>query len=224
MSQNGDGLTEDDFAVRRARMVDEQIAGRDVRDERVLQVMKSVPRHLFVPPEERRHAYGDYPLPIGNDQTISQPYVVASMTEHLKLPPAGRVLEIGTGCGYQTAVLAEMTSDVFTIEVIGILQERARQTLASLGYKNIQFRVGDGGLGWPEAAPFDGIIVTAAAPRIPPALIEQLADGGRMVIPVLVPNSDLQELVRLTKSSAGLIRESLYQVRFVPMRGSIEGS
>ncbi len=215
---------ESDYAAKRARMVDVQIFGRDVRDRGVLEAMRRIPRHEFVPPEERAHAYEDYPLPIGHGQTISQPYIVASMTEHLKLRSSDRVLEIGTGCGYQTAVLAEFAAKVFTIEVVSDLQSAAKRVLAAHGYSNIVFMNGDGNLGWPDQAPFDAIMLTAAAPRLPPALIEQLAVNGRMIAPILVPGTELQELVVVNKTPHELKRESLYQVRFVPMRGSIQGS
>jgi protein-L-isoaspartate(D-aspartate) O-methyltransferase len=173
-----------DFAIPRERMVTEQLARRGIRDARVLRAMGKVPRHLFVDEALSGRAYGDYPLPIGERQTISQPYMVALMTEALELVGHERVLEIGTGCGYQTAILAELCSKVYSIERIKALADRAIRTLDSLGYYNVLLRVGDGSLGWREEAPFDAILVTAAAPTIPDPLVEQLAPKGRLVIPV----------------------------------------
>jgi protein-L-isoaspartate(D-aspartate) O-methyltransferase len=211
--------TEEDWAAERARMVREQLAApdRDIRDPAVLRVMGRVPRHRFVPPEVVSAAYADGPLPIGYGQTISQPYVVAFMTEQLALRPTDRVLEIGTGSGYQAAVLAELAAEVYTIEIVAPLAEQARSTLADLGYQNIHARTGDGYLGWPEAAPFDAVIVTCAPERIPPALIEQLKDGGRLIIPV-GPAYD-QQLVLLRKRAGRVRQEAVLPVRFVPMLG-----
>src|SRR3954468_18467041 len=168
----------------RLRMVAEQIRARGIRDERVLDAMARVPRDRFVPPALREEAHEDHPVAIGHGQTISQPYIVAYMTEALRLEPGHRVLEVGTGCGYQTAVLAELARDVYSIEVIAPLAERARQTLDSLGYANVRIRVGDGHEGWPEFAPYDRILVAAAAESVPPTLVDQLADTGILVIPV----------------------------------------
>ncbi len=173
-----------DFAIPRERMVAEQLVRRGIRDVRVLQAMGKVPRHLFVDEALAGRAYGDYPLPIGERQTISQPYMVALMTEALELVGHERVLEIGTGCGYQTAILAELCGKVFSIERIKGLADRAVRTLDSLGCYNVLARVGDGSLGWREEAPFDAILVTAAAPTVPDALVKQLAPKGRLVIPV----------------------------------------
>ena len=203
----------------RERMVRRQIEARDVRDPRVLKAMRSVPRHLFVPPSLRSHAYDDTPLPIGHEQTISQPYIVAFMSEALELKPDHRVLEIGTGSGYQAAVLAELAREVYSIEIVEPLAREAEQRLKQLGYSNIKLRVGDGYRGWPEAAPFDAIMVTAAPDHVPPALIEQLAEGGRLVLPV---GRFSQNLVRIRRTPEGTRRESLLPVRFVPMTGEAE--
>jgi len=182
----------------------------------VLAAIERVPRHRFVPEHLQDHAYDDRPLPIGLGQTISQPFVVALMTQALAPTPEARVLEIGTGSGYQTAILAELAGRVYTVEVRPELQERARRILDELGYHNIHFRVGDGWKGWPEEAPFDAIIVTAAAPEWPQALIDQLAEGGRMVIPVGEHDWN-QTLWLLTKLNGNLTKESLGPVRFVPL-------
>jgi protein-L-isoaspartate(D-aspartate) O-methyltransferase len=179
--------------------------------------MQTVPRHLFVPESVRRHAYEDSPLPIGHDQTISQPYIVALMTELLGLDEGEKVLEVGTGSGYQAAVLAEIVDSVYTIEIIQPLAESARRTLESLGYDRIQTRVGDGYLGWEAAAPFDGIIVTCAPREIPPPLLEQLKDGGHLVIPY--GSSWAQELVLVTRKKDRFERRSIIPVRFVPLTG-----
>lgn len=206
----------------RMRMVDEQLSHRNVRDTRVLAAMRTVPRHRFVSMKRRPDAYKDGPLPIGYEQTISQPYVVASMTEHLELKPDSRVLEIGTGCGYQTAVLAEITPHVFSIERIPGLLKKANQLLNKLGYRSVRTLLGDGSLGWEQQAPFDAIIVTAAAPKVPTPLIEQLAEGGRIIIPLPSEWSGAQELVRVRKRGGEISRERLYEVRFVPMIGEVE--
>lgn len=204
----------------RARMVDTQIAARGVRDPRVLAAMRKVPRHLFVDPSQRDHAYEDHPLPIAASQTISQPYIVALMTELLALDPRARVLEIGTGSGYQSAVLGELAAEVYSIEIVPDLARAAGQRLRELGYANVTVREGDGYRGWPEHAPFDGIIVTAAPERIPQPLIDQLAAGGRMVIPV---GGFFQELKVFTKQADGRVTEKdIIPVRFVPMTGEIE--
>lgn len=188
----------------------------EVTDPDVLAAIERVPRHRFVPEHLHEHAYDDRPLPIGQGQTISQPFVVALMTQALHLTPESKVLEIGTGSGYQAAILAELADEVYTVEVRPELQERARRILDALGYANIHYRVGDGWMGWPEEAPFDAIIVTAAAPEWPQALIRQLAEGGRMVIPV-GENDWNQTLWLLTKLDDSLIKESLGPVRFVPL-------
>jgi len=211
----------DTFGENREWMVRTQIAARGVRDEAVLRAMKIVPRHSFVPVGVRPYAYEDRPLPIGYDQTISQPYIVASMTEELKLEVGMKVLEIGTGSGYQAAVLAQITPWVFTIEIKKGLAARAKGTLKRLGYKTVEVRQGDGYYGWKEEAPFDAIIVTAAAPHVPPPLVEQLKPGGRMILPV-GPAFGTQDLRLVTKDEEGKIRsKSLYAVRFVPLTGSL---
>lgn len=204
----------DTFKKERKRMVDVQIRRRGLKDRRVLTAMEKVPRHLFVPENMAGWAYADEPLPIGAGQTISQPYIVGYMTDALKLSGGEKVLEIGTGSGYQTAVLAEMAAEVYTVELIESLAARARELLEGLGYTNIRFKTDDGSRGWPEAAPFDAVMVTAAANVIPASLEEQLAEGGRMIIPVGV---DFQELVLVKKGARGLERESLIPVRFVPL-------
>jgi protein-L-isoaspartate(D-aspartate) O-methyltransferase len=180
--------------------------------------MREVPRHEFVPAELVEEAYADHPLPIGHAQTISQPYVVAFMTEALGLQGGERVLEVGTGSGYQAAVLAEIAAEVYTIEIVAALGEQARERLARLGYDNVRVRVGDGYAGWPEAAPFDAVIVTAAAPRIPEPLKQQLREGGRMILPV---GDELQELVVLTRRGEAWHEEAVLPVRFVPMTGEV---
>lgn len=200
----------------RTRMIDQQIRGRGVRNERVLEAIARVPRHLFVPEAHRPEAYGDHPLPIGRGQTISQPYIVAYMTELLDPRPEHRVLEIGTGSGYQTAVLAELVREVYSIEIIDELAERARGVLTSLGYTHVRLRTGDGYRGWPEAAPFDGILVTAAPPEIPQALVDQLAVGGTLVVPV-GPTGNVQMMTVVRKSADGTTIDRTIPVQFVPM-------
>ena len=202
----------------REKMVTEQIATRGVRDERTLAAMRTVPRHLFVPEEVASQAYADHPLPIGHGQTISQPYVVAFMTEALGLEGDETVLEIGTGSGYQAAVLAEIVARVYSIEIVAPLAQEAAARLQELGYKNVEVRSGDGYAGWPEAAPFDAIIVTAAAPRIPEPLKEQLRDGGRLILPV---GDDWQELVVVTRRGDRFEEKRVLPVRFVPMTGEV---
>jgi protein-L-isoaspartate(D-aspartate) O-methyltransferase len=201
----------------RARMVERQIAGRDVDDERVLDAMRAVPRHVFVPAVSLRQAYADGPLAIGQGQTISQPYVVAWMTQQLEIEPGDRVLEVGTGCGYAAAVLAEMAGEVWTIERHPELADRARHVLARLGYDHVTVVVADGSTGYRAAAPYDAIIVAAAAPRVPDALVDQLADGGRLVLPV--DRGSGQELLRVRKRGSEVQRSSLGGVRFVPLIG-----
>jgi protein-L-isoaspartate(D-aspartate) O-methyltransferase len=206
------------YAEMRSRMVREDIAARGISDTRVLESMRRVPRHLFVPDHLRDVAYIDSPLPIGEDQTISQPYIVALMTESLGLDDNARVLEIGTGSGYQAAVLSGIADSVWSIEIIPELAGSAAALLDSLGYGNVTVRSGDGYYGWPEKAPFDGIIVTAAAPELPPELAEQLVFGGRLVIPV---GSSSQYLMTYVKTTSGLELLSSVPVRFVPMTGKI---
>ena len=207
----------DPFSVRREAMVREQIAARGVKDPAVLATLRRVPRHEFVPERLRALAYEDHPLPIGEGQTISQPFIVAYMTELLRVKPGHRVLEIGTGSGYQAAVLAELGAEVYTIEIIDALATTARATFDRLGYQKINMRAGDGFLGWPEAAPFDGIIVTAAPSRVPQPLIDQLKPGGLLVVP---EGRRDQELVVYAKTAGGkLRREAVLPVRFVPMTG-----
>jgi protein-L-isoaspartate(D-aspartate) O-methyltransferase len=210
----------DPYAEARERMVREQIAGRGIQDPRVLAALSRVPRHELVPEDVRAHAYEDRPLPIGHGQTISQPFVVAYMTEQLRLRGGERVLEIGTGSGYQAAVLAEIAGEVFTIEIVAPLGERARVDLKRLGYRNVHVRIGDGYRGWPEQAPFDAIIVTAAPGHVPQPLIDQLAMGGRLVLPV---GEFDQELLRIERQADGIREERLIDVRFVPMRGEAAG-
>jgi protein-L-isoaspartate(D-aspartate) O-methyltransferase len=202
----------------RELMVEQQIETRGVRDGRTLAAMRKVPRHLFVPPAMAGQAYEDHPLPIGHGQTISQPYIVAFMTEALGLEGGETVLEVGTGSGYQAAVLAEIAARVYTIEIVPALADEARKRLAELGYGNVEVRAGDGYQGWPEAAPFDGIVVTAAAPRIPEPLQAQLRDGGRLVLPV---GDDWQELVVVTRRGDRFETKQVLPVRFVPMTGEV---
>jgi protein-L-isoaspartate(D-aspartate) O-methyltransferase len=202
------------FQAERQRMVDRDIAAQGIRDPAVLAAMRRVPRHLFVPPAIRRRAYDDQPLPIGFDQTISQPYIVAYMTEALRPAREHVVLEIGTGSGYQAALLAELVREVLTIEIVPELADRARQTLAQAGYRNVQVRTGNGYLGWPERAPFQRIIVTAAPATLPQALVDQLAIGGLMVVPV---GRDAQQMTIVTKNERGITQSKTIPVRFVPM-------
>jgi protein-L-isoaspartate(D-aspartate) O-methyltransferase len=203
-------------------MIREQLVGtgRNITNARVLAVMEKVPRHEFVPEEYRDRAYEDRALPIGYDQTISQPYIVAFMTEQLDPQPTDRVLEIGTGSGYQAAVLAQLVAEVYTIEIIAPLAQRAEADLKRLGYTNIHVRAGDGSQGWPEAAPFDAVIVTCAPEKVPQPLIDQLRDGGRMIIPI-GPMGD-QELVLLRKQGEQLEKHAVLPVRFVPMTGGAQ--
>jgi len=223
-SRAEEGRVEDaprpDYAEQRQRMVAEQIASRGISDDRVLAALRRVPRHEFVPEVHRHAAYRDGPLPIGHEQTISQPYIVALMTELLEIDSAARVLEVGTGSGYQAAVLAEIASEVYTIEIVEALAERARETLDRLGYEGVALRHGDGYRGWPEAAPFEAILVAAAPEQVPPALLEQLRVGGRLVIPV---GEGLQWLEVHTRTSGGVEVERSVSVRFVPMTGEARG-
>jgi protein-L-isoaspartate(D-aspartate) O-methyltransferase len=208
-----------DFEQARHRMIAEQLEARGFRDPAVLAAMRQVPRHLFVAPGLAERAYEDTPLPIGERQTISQPYMVALMSEALELAPGARVLEVGTGSGYQAAVLAEMGARVVSLERIPRLAEHAAQVLQVLGYgEQVRVEVGDGTLGWPPGAPYDAIVVTAGAPRIPRPLVEQLAEHGRLVLPM--GEDDLQTLVRLRREPAGLVEEYLGECRFVKLLGS----
>jgi protein-L-isoaspartate(D-aspartate) O-methyltransferase len=210
---SGDALT-----AARERMVQTQLVARGIRDAKVLYAMGKVPRHLFVEDALQSQAYGDFPLPIGDQQTISQPYIVAFMTEALKLAGEEKVLEIGTGCGYQAAILAELAPEVYSIERLHTLASRARRILGSLRYFNVKIKVGDGTLGWPEEAPFDAIMVTAAAPGIPRPLLDQLAMGGRLVIPV--GDRESQTLDVVTKTPEGLQHDYRGGCRFVKLIGS----
>jgi protein-L-isoaspartate(D-aspartate) O-methyltransferase len=212
----------DPLAVARQQMVSSQLvsAGRGITNARVIAAMAKVPRHEFVPRSLRSEAYDDRPLPIGSGQTISQPFIVAFMTEQLEPKPTDRVLEVGTGSGYQAAVLAELVARVYTIEIVEELAERAAADLKRLGYTNVQVRGGDGYKGWPEAAPFDSIIVTCAPERVPQPLVDQLKDGGRIIIPI-GPLWN-QDLVLLRKQGGKLERHAVLPVRFVPMTGKAQ--
>ncbi|MFQ5499799.1 MAG: protein-L-isoaspartate(D-aspartate) O-methyltransferase [Candidatus Zixiibacteriota bacterium] len=207
---------------RRMQMVDTQLVSRSIMDARVLAAMRTVPRHLFVPARLAGRAYDDTPLSIGHGQTISQPYVVASMTEHLELDRECKVLEVGTGCGYQSAVLAEIVSRVYTIEILPDLLLRANKLFHKLGYDNIKTMLGDGTHGWAKHATYDAIIVTATAPTIPNQLVEQLVNGGRMVLPIGDARQRSQELYKIRKVGDKIEKKQLYTVRFVPMTGEIE--
>ena len=216
--------TELDYAAARTRMVEQHLASpwRGISDPAVLRAMATVPRHEFVPAEVQPYAYDDRPLPIGYAQTISQPYVVAFMTEKLQPKNTDRVLEIGTGSGYQAAILSALVNEVYSIEIVEPLARRAQGDLARLGYDNVRLRHGDGYKGWPEAAPFDAIIVTCAPDHVPQPLIDQLRDGGRMIIPVGERND--QMLYLLKKRGAELQREAVLPVRFVPMTGAADAN
>ena len=213
--QAGQG-PEDGFANARRRMVAEQLRTRDITDTRVLSAMERVPRHQYMPEGTHHEAYGDHPVPIGYQQTISQPYIVAFMTQALDVRNDHRVLEIGTGSGYQAAILGELAGEVYTIEIVEPLADRARATLAAAGYKNVHVRTGNGYAGWPEKAPFDRIMVTAAPEAVPPALIEQLKMGGLMAIPV---GTTVQELRIMRRTAGGMETLKTLPVRFVPMTG-----
>jgi len=204
-----------DFAVARQHMVETQIKGRGVTDSRVTEVMSSVPRHEFLPENYRTYAYEDHPLPIGYGQTISQPYIVAFMTEQLRPQPTDRVLEIGTGSGYQAAVLSKLVAEVYTIEIVKPLAQRAEMDLRRLNYSNVKVKAGDGYKGWPEHAPFDAIIVTAAPDHVPQPLIDQLKEGGRMIIPV--GGREMQQLYLLEKHAGKLTQRAVLPVNFVPL-------
>ena len=211
-----EGIDEDRYIERRWDMVENQIVSRGIQDARVIKAMLKVKRHLFVPKEYLDSAYSDKPIPIEKKQTVSQPYMVALMTELLNSSPGKKILEIGTGSGYQSAILAETGCDLYTIEIIEDIAVNARKTLEKLGYSNIKYRIGDGYRGWEENAPFEGIIVTAAPAVIPDKLIEQLSQGGRMIIPV----GDLsQELLLIENTNEGVKRKKITAVRFVPMTG-----
>jgi len=211
-------LKDDRWKLERKHLLQE-IARMGVENKDVMKAMDEVPRHLFVPRDQVDLAYANQPLPIGFDQTISQPVVVAYMTEALKLKPADRALEIGTSCGYQAAVLSLLAKQVFSIEIVKPLGEAAKKRLADLGYRNVMVRIGDGYRGWPEKAPFDAIVVTAASKNVPQPLIDQLALGGRLVMPV---GEEDQRLLRITKTKSGLSRETLIPVIFVPMTGEAQ--
>jgi protein-L-isoaspartate(D-aspartate) O-methyltransferase len=204
------------FAAQRQRMVEQQLKPRGIKDERVLAAMAKVPREEFIPADTRADAYEDGPLPIGYDQTISQPYIVAFMTEQLGPRPSERVLEIGSGSGYQAAILSELVADVYSIEIVEPLAKSAQATLQHLGYSNVHIKVGDGYEGWPEEAPFDAIIVTCASENVPQPLIDQLQDGGRMIIPV--GERFAQQLYLLEKKNGQLKESVTLPVRFVPMK------
>jgi len=199
-------------------MIERHLEGRDIANEAVLRAMREVPRERFIPPALQAQAYADFPLPIGHGQTISQPYVVAFMTQMLEVRPEDKVLEIGTGCGYQAAVLARLAKQVYTIEIVKPLADKARKLLAELGYTNIFIKAGDGFEGWPEHAPFDKIIVTCAVRELPPALVAQLHEGGRMIAPIGGADS-AQQLVIATKEKGKLRQRQVLPVRFVPMTG-----
>jgi len=202
------------FAFERLQMVQNQLKARGIRNPAVLGLMGKTPRHLFVPEDMRSFAYADSPLDIGYSQTISQPYIVAFMTEAANLTPHSKVLEIGTGSGYQTAILSQLCKEVYTVEIVRELGEQAKAIFTELGYNNIHTRIGDGYKGWPEGAPFDVIIATAAPEELPETLIEQLKEGGKIIVPI---GSFIQELMRITRTPDGIIKENLLPVRFVPM-------
>lgn len=210
----------DPYFVDRMRMVATDIEGRGINDKKVLKAMRTIKRHLFVPPQSRSASYSDYPLPIGEGQTISQPYIVALMTEKLALKGGEKVLEIGTGSGYQAAVLADIGAEVRTIEIIGKLADSARERLHDLGFTKVKVRCGDGYFGWPEEAPFDAIIVTAAANHIPLPLLRQLKEGGRLIIP-LGSTTYYQTLTLVTNAPGGIQVEHITGVAFVPMTGKM---
>lgn len=210
-------MDENQFARERSRMVVDQLRSRGIRDPRVISVFESIPRHLFVPEEERQWSYDDYPLPIGFSQTISQPYIVALMTESLGLSGTERVLEVGTGSGYQAAILSQLSSEVHTIEIISELAKKARKIFEDLGIVNISTHVGDGSVGLEKHAPYEAIVVTAAAPRVPRLLLEQLADGGRLIVPV--GSRRYQELELWTRAGTAITSRTIIPVAFVPLRG-----
>lgn len=213
-------MTQDYFTHQRFQLVQKHLIPQGIKDLRVLKAIQKVPRHLFVPFELQDQAYEDYPLTIGYDQTISQPYIVAFMTQELQLTGKEQVLEIGTGCGYQTAILAELSRQVYTIEIVKPLAEQAHALLKKLRYVNIHTRIGDGRQGWMEAAPFDVIILTAAPNDVPPALLQQLREGGRMILPLA--SQENQSLIKITKKTDGLDYQELLKVKFVPLTGKEE--
>ncbi len=219
MNKKENTSTNDDFAKERKSMVEYQIKSRGVSDKRVLEAMSKVLRHLFVPENLQNRAYEDEPLPIGHGQTISQPYIVAYMTEQVDIDESEKVLEIGTGSGYQAAILGELAKEVYTIEIVPELGERAREIIQKLNYDNVHVKIGDGYMGWPEAAPFDAIIVTAAPDHVPQPLVDQLKIGGRMMIPV---GEFSQDLILLERTEDGIERKRKIPVRFVPMTGEAE--
>lgn len=217
MSPNDDSSEQQQFAAQRLSMVEQQLRRRDIHDERVLQAMRTVPRHEFVGPGDEPLAYADHPVPIGEQQTTSQPYIIAAMLQAAEIKPADRVLEVGAGSGYQTALLAELANQVFAIDRFPTLIDAAAKVLERLGYYNVALVVGDGSLGLPQAAPYDAIIVSAAAPRVPAPLVEQLAIGGRLVVPVGDAEQQVLKLVR--KYADGASETSLEGCRFVPLIG-----
>ena len=216
-------MTQEDFAQQREQMVETQLESRDIQSERVLEAMKKVPRHLFMPASVRQYAYVDSPVPIGKGQTISQPYIVGLMTQTVDPKPGDRALEVGPGSGYQAAVLGELVQEVYTIEIIPDLAERAEKALAESGYDNVEVRQGDGYQGWPEKAPFDIILITAAPEEIPQPLIDQLAEGGRLVVPV-GPQGEIQTLTLVTREKGEVKKTYITDVRFVPMTGEVQQS
>lgn len=206
-----------DYAIARKRMVQDQLLARGIKDEKILEIMLKIPRHRFVEEGLLPMAYKDHPLNIGEAQTISQPYIVAYMTECLEIGPEDRILEIGTGCGYQTAILAELANHVYSVERLSPLFSKARRILRELGYKNIHLRLGDGSAGWAKYAPYDGILVAAAGPVIPQPYLDQLAEGGRLILPV--DRDQGQELILARKRGGQILQESLSGVRFVKLKG-----
>ncbi len=218
---SGNPVTQEDFAQQREQMVETQLKSRDIQSERVLEAMKKVPRHLFMPASVRQYAYVDSPVPIGKGQTISQPYIVGLMTQTVDPQPGDRALEVGTGSGYQAALVGELVQEVYSIEIIPDLAERAEKVLAESGYDNVEVRQGDGYQGWPEKAPFDIILITAAPEEIPQPLIDQLAEGGRLVVPV-GPQGEIQTLTLVTREKGEVKRTYITDVRFVPMTGEVQ--
>ncbi len=218
---SGNPMAQEEFSQQREQMVETQLKSRDIQNELVLEAMRKVPRHLFMPAPVRQYAYIDSPVPIGEEQTISQPYIVGLMTQTVDPKPGNRALEVGTGSGYQAAVLGELVQEVYTIEIIPVLAERAGKTLSELGYDNVEVRQGDGYQGWPEQAPFDIILITAAPEEIPQPLIDQLAEGGRLVVPV-GPQGEIQTLTLVTKEKGEVQRTHITGVRFVPMTGEVQ--
>ncbi len=214
-------MTQEEFAQQREEMVETQLKNRDISNELVLEAMRKVPRHLFMPASVRQYAYIDSPVPIGEGQTISQPYIVGLMTQTVDPRPGDRALEVGTGSGYQAAVLGELVQEVYTIEIVPVLAERAGKVLSESGYDNVEVRLGDGYQGWPEKAPFDIILITAAPEEIPQPLIDQLAEGGRLVVPV-GPQGEIQTLTLVTKEKGEVKRAYITDVRFVPMTGEVQ--